>query len=204
VSKAADLVFKHLARHFRRLDSTRLKCERLFSGTSLSRRDIEQVYVGLYLDAIVSFERFIETVFIGYLAGTIIPQSSRIAPRVSLRSESTSRDVVQGGNSYVDWFPYRLTEKRAEAFFTKGMPFCGLEKAEKKTIEHLFIIRNVIAHKSAHSTKLFEREVIGSLPLSGRERIPAAYLRGTFRISPVQTRYENLVGEMASIAQKLI
>mgnify|MGYP001568086396 CR=1 FL=1 len=203
MSSKASAVADEFRSHLNRLASTRAKFENLFASKKIKRHDVEQVYVGLYLDAVVSFERFIETLFIGYLVGRIRPSSKRIVPRISFSSEKVARDVVFGGQNYVDWFPYRYTEKRAVAFYRNGLPFTGLQDADKKAIERLLTIRNAIAHRSSYSMRTFEKNVIGSLPLTGRERSPAGYLRSIFRITPDQTRYENLVAEMAGIAQKL-
>jgi len=43
--------------------------ETLLGKGIIVRRDIEQIYNGLYLDAVCSFERFIEGLFIGLLVG---------------------------------------------------------------------------------------------------------------------------------------
>lgn len=202
MSKSALELASDLLGHYRRLDSTRRKLEKLFKKGHIKRHDIEQVYVGLYLDSIVSFERFVEELFLGLLAKRIAGPK-KIHPRVEFRSDGVAREVVFGGKNYVDWFPYDFTVKRSEAFFRSGLPFTILDKSEKKTIEGLMAIRNALAHKSRHSLKIFEDNVLGSLPLVGHERAPAGYLRSLFRISPDQTRYENLIIEMAQIAKKL-
>ena len=81
-------------------------------------------------------------------------------------------------------------EQRARAFFRGGIPFTTLDKGYKKHLEILLYIRNAIAHRSSYAKGKFEQEVIGSLPLTPRERTPAGFLRSRFRITPVQTRYE--------------
>lgn len=202
MSKKASKLADELAGHLRRLNSTRRKLEQLFSVGKIKRHDIEQVYVGLYLDAIVSFERFVEELFLGYLTGRIAT-SGQVHPRVTFISVNVARDVVCSGKNYVDWFPYDFTIKRANAFFRAGIPFTALSNPDKKTIEQMMCIRNALAHKSNHSLKLFENNVLGNLHLIKNERSPSGYLRSLFRISPDQTRYENLVIEMAQIAQKL-
>ncbi len=133
--------------------------------------------------------------------------SSSVVPRVFFKSDQVAREVIFSDRNYVDWLPYRLTQKRANAFFRNGMPFTCLNKPENKPdlkkLEKLLYIRNIIAHKSSYSRKKFEDKVIGSSPVPLLERTPAGYLRGIFRITPSQTRYENLINEMASIAKKL-
>jgi len=167
------------------------------------RRDIEQIYTGLYIEAVCCFERFLEDLFIGILVGRLKHPLSNVVPRVTFRSDIIARDVVFGGNDYVDWLPYYHTEKRANAFFRNGLPFTSLQSSDKKIIEQICYIRNAIAHKSKHSKKLFDNKVIGDIPIPLRDRTPAAFLRSKFRIAPVQTRYENLIIEMSLIAIKL-
>lgn len=202
MAKGAPDIANELIGHLRRLDSTRRKLEALFSAGEIKRHDIEQVYVGLYLDAIVSFERYMEEIFLGYLTNRIA-LTSKVHPRVTFVSNIVAREVVLGGKSYVDWFPYDQTIKRADAFFRGGMPFRVLTNSDKNTIVRLMEIRNAMAHKSSHSIKVFERNVLGSLPLTGKERSPQGFLRSIFRHSPSQTRYENYIIDMAQIARKI-
>ncbi len=55
--------------HLNHLEKTRTKMEKLLTTGAVVRRDIEQVYAGLYLEAITSLERLIENLFIGLLVG---------------------------------------------------------------------------------------------------------------------------------------
>lgn len=203
MSKPASSLAKELIGHLRYLEFTRFKMEKLLIAGSIVRRDMDLVYEGLYLDSITSFESMIENLFIGLLSGRTICGSPSVVPRITFSSNRVARDIVFGGKNYVDWIPYHHTEKRAKAFFRNGMPFTRLIKSDKGKIENLLYIRNAIAHKSSYSKHKFEREVIGSLPLITRERTPAGFLRSRFRISPVQTRYENLMTDMILIASKL-
>jgi len=190
--------------HLNNLDKTRRKMETLFKKKVIVCRDIEQVYEGLFMSSMTSLENWIEHLFIGLMVGRIKHQSSSVIPRVSFNSDRIARDITFGGRNYVDWFPYeRYTEKRARAFFRGGLPFTNLDNRDIKKLNILYTIRNAIAHKSSYSLSLFEKEVIGSIPLTPQERKPAGYLRSIFRITPVQTRYENLITEIVVIAKKL-
>ena len=202
MAKPATSLANALVGHLKALEWTRSKMETLLARDVIVRRDIERVYEGLYLDAITSLENLIEGLFLGLLTGRIV-HSSSVVPRVTFRSDRVARDVVFGGRNYVDWFPYRYTEQRARAFFRSGIPFATLDKAHKTQLKNLLYIRNAIAHKSSYAKRTFEQEVIGSLLLTPRERTPAGFLRSRFRIAPVQTRYENLVADMVSIALEL-
>lgn len=200
--RPASTLAKELVGHLRRLDSTRKKLEGIFQSGKIKRHDIEQVYVGIYLDAIVSFERFVEALFFGYLTGRLIIPAS-VGRRVAIASDAVARDIVLGGRNYVDWLPFDHTDKRAALYFRNGLPFSGLTNTERATIKNLMVIRNALAHKSSHSLKQFERVVLAGLALTGPEKTPAGYLRSSFRMYPSQTRYENLMVEIAQIAGKL-
>ena len=199
--------FNSFVSHLNNLEKTRKRMESLLLKRIVVRRDIEQVYEGLYMSSITSFENWIEDLFIGLLVGRLKHCSAAVVPRVSFKSDHVAREVIFSDRNYVDWLPYRFTQKRANAFFRNGMPFTCLNKPENKPdlkkLQILFYIRNVVAHKSAYSKKKFEDEVIGSSPVPLQEHTPAGYLRGIFRITPTQTRYENFINEMASIAKKL-
>jgi hypothetical protein len=111
--------------------------------------------------------------------------------------------VVLGGKGYVDWLPYGLTVKRAEAFFRAGEPFSKLTSPEKKTLERMLTIRHAVAHQSRSGQRKFEDEVIGSSPLLLTERTPAGFLRSVFRATPPQTQYEDIATTCALLARKL-
>lgn len=190
--------------HLNNLDKTRRKMETLLIRDVIVRRDIEQVYEGLFMSSIASLEKWIENLFIGLMVGRIKHYSSLVVPRVSFNSDRIAREVTFGERSYLDWLPYeKYTLRRANAFFRKGLPFTSLDKRDIKQLNNLCIVRNAIAHKSLYSLSLFEKEIIGSIPLTQQERKPAGYLRSVFRITPSQTRYENLITEMVSIVKKL-
>lgn len=193
-----------LISHLNNLNKTRKKMEVLLKRGVIVRRDIEQVYEGLFMGSITSLENWLENLFIGLMVGRIKHNSPLVVPRVSFNSDLIAREVTFGGRSYLDWLPYgKYTTKRAKAFFRNGVPFTNLGNRDIKKLDILYTIRNAIAHKSHHSLRLFQEEIIGSNPISQQERNPAGYLRGIFRIAPSQTRYENLITEMVLTVKKL-
>jgi hypothetical protein len=200
VSVPATSCFGEFIGHINNLEYTRVKSEKLFSAHYLTRRDIEQIYKGLFLEAFCFFEQFIENLFVGLVVSKYSHSSAKIVPGLVLRSSNIARDIIFGGKKYVDWLPYHWTEQRALAFFLNGIPFSKLKKADKDTLEQLCYIRNAIAHKSQHSKEVFEQKIISSLSLTPRDSNPAPYLRTVFRISPKQTRYEDCIFQMAQIA----
>lgn len=192
-----------LAGHFRNLEKTRNKMERLMVNGSVVRRDIEQVYAGLYLDALTQFERMVETLFLGLLVGRLSSSLLGFGSRISVNSDQVARDVVFATRRYVDWLPYDSTEERAKLFFRNGLPFTSLDSAEKSSLTRVQFVRNAIARKSRYAIRQFETKVVGESTLMPRERTPTGYLRSTYRAAPAQTRYNELVGHLASVAIKL-
>ena len=189
--------------HLRYIEPTRTKMETFMSKGIIVRRDIEQIYKGLYLEAFCSFERFIEDLFIGLLVGRLAHTSPQVIPRVTFKSDIIARDVVLGGKRYVDWLPYDHMAERARAFFRNGLPFTSLQSYDVQTIAQICYMRNALTHRSSYAKKIFERKVIGTIPIAPRERNPEGFLRSKFRIAPAQTRYESIIIEMANIATKL-
>lgn len=56
-----------LTNKFKALDRTRIKIVKFEIAGSMTKRDLERVYEGLFLSAHVAFEGFIEHLFIGLL-----------------------------------------------------------------------------------------------------------------------------------------
>ena len=201
--RTATTVSDRFYGHMRYLDMTRRKMERLLATKQIVVRDVNQIYAGLYLDAIASFEKMIEDLFIGLATGRLESNSVQIVPLVSFANNKAVRPIIFAGRSYADWLPYHYTERRAKVFFREGIPFTSLSSGDKTQLETLGVIRNAIAHRSDYSTRLFQNRVIGSQSLMNREKSPAGYLRSIFRASPLQRRYEDFVNSMATIAVKL-
>lgn len=204
MSKQSILLFNKLNNHLKNLEYTRKKIEKLVSKDIIVKRDVEQVYKGLFLEIYSSFENFIEELFLGLLLDKYV-QNSSVCTKVSFKSTKMARKVVFGGKPYVDWLPYKEhTVKRAKIFFRKGFPFTCLSEDEKNKLKECNIIRNVIAHKSKAAISRFDKEVIGSGLLPPAEKKPIGYLRGAFRQYPLQTRYENYLIYINNISYKIV
>ena len=191
------------AGHLCYLDQTRKKMDNLLVARGIVHRDIHQVYAGLYIEAITSFERLIENLFVGLLSGSVTSTANQVTPLVSFRNRQAMRSIVYGGRKFGDWLPYDRTEQLANRFFRNGLPFTSLNSADKRHIGTVMYIRNAIAHKSDYSKRMFERNVLRGQMLTSREKTPTGYLRSVFRTAPAQNRYQQLTIEMASIATKL-
>ena len=202
MAKALIDFISELNHDFSILEKTRKKVESLFGKGDLTRKEIEQIYGTLFLNAFIIFEDFIEEIFLGLVTGEV--ESSKVKPKILIKNKRIAREIVFSGKRYTDWFPYEeQTLKLANIFFRKGFPFAILDNSDSPILKKLCYIRNALAHKSTYSLKLFEDKVLSSVPLTQREKYPATFLRSDFRSSPAQTRYELYIIEMMNIAIKL-
>lgn len=201
-SKLADI----LIRRYRSLESSRLEVEKLLAKGHITRRAVTHSYEGLFLSAHVAFESFLEDLFVGLLVHNRGLESSRhdVVPRVVVKSHKVARELItRPGRPYVDWLPYDHTLRLAEKYFRGARPFSGLTEAQLQHLRRCNTIRNVIAHKSRHSLEKFQKQVVQSTPLPPHERVAVGYLRGLFRTSPSQSRFENYLAQLLLIARAL-
>ncbi len=202
MAKSTAAISTDFKKRLNSLEYTRKRIDKLSIDGLITRRDIEQIYQGLFLEATAAFESSVEKLFLGLLTKKITPNSTRTIPKVFFSSNAIAMPIIFNG-PYYDWFPYYKTLQRANHFFKNGHPFTVLNRSDEDKIEIFLIIRNTIAHKSAHAKKRFEVNVIGSTTLSPRERRVGTYLTSNFRSSPQQTRYKNFILSMASIFEKI-
>lgn len=202
--RQSSALSKDLITHLDSLNKTRVKMEKLFDGKNISKRDIEKVYEALYLRTITFFEGFIEELFFGLLTKRINSSIRNVVARVDLKSDSVARDIVFSGKQYIDWLPYQRTQDLAEIYFRGGRPFVFLDNRDKGDIKNMLKIRNVIAHQSASSLRIFQDDIISNtIGLLPREKTPAGFLRNQFRTSPDQTRLELYQLRTIEMAKKI-
>jgi hypothetical protein len=192
---------KKLVGHLKNTNFTRIRMEELYSERKIVRRDIEQVYNGLFIDAVTSFEGYLERLFIGLLARKIVIRGLSKISKIHISSESTIREVINNGDRYSTWLPFSKTLEKANIYFVKGMPFSKLSGPDLETLNNILCIRNAIAHRSNHAVAKFQTNIIRGLTLLPQEKHPSAFLRSVFRASPVQTRYEYYVLEILRISK---
>jgi hypothetical protein len=202
VSKASRQLLARLDTRVRTLDTSRRRVDDLATQGTLSGRVAEQMYESLFLNAVTSFETFIEELFLSLLLSS--RRSGMAVPRISVKSYKVARELVIGpGRKYADWLPFDETIKRAHVFFRGGRPFAEIPSADRDVLANALLIRNVIAHRSKHSEQRFRVQVLGQAPLPSRERTPAGFLRGQLAGSPPITRFENYAATILRIAKQL-
>jgi len=203
VAKSSIEIFNLFRQKCIVFERIRKKQEALYLSGQIVRRDIEEVYAAIFLNAVASLEAFSEDLFIGLLARQVISRHSNVNVRVKIQSYKVAREVFLRGKKFFKWLPYENTENAAKTFFTGGRPFTSITQDEGKHLDKCLTIRNAIAHKSRHAIKRFSKEVLVNLTLMPREKQPKSYLRSQFSMAPPSTYYQQLVGEIRRIANKL-
>lgn len=190
-----------LTARLRTTEATRTKVEFLVTSGSMTRREAERVYEGLFMRAITTLEAFLEELFFLTVLGESGHPRARALPRAHFRSRAVLSEFVLGGRDYVDWLPYRATEDRASVYLRKGRPFTELSDGQKSKIRQWHLTRNAIAHPGRHAQIQFRRKVIGEMTLLPHEKTPAGFLGSTLR--PNLRRFESILGEMQKIGSDL-
>lgn len=177
------------------------RIEKVRAARSLSDSDVNRAYAGAFLAFHVAVEHSLERLFLGTVMGRFTYASRSVIPLVSIRSEVVARAIVKGDRKYIDWLPYHLTASRADAFLSGGRPFADLRKTDTAALERLTVMRNAIAHDSAHALKQFRAQFVAGRPLPGSQRSAAGYLRGQH--STGQTRFEFMLAETVAVFRHL-
>jgi hypothetical protein len=190
VAKKSRHCLEALTSRLDTVERTRRRIEQLVVADTIGIRDAELVYEALFLRSVVYFESLIQELFMGLLTKAVKHASPAISPRISQISNTGVRLIVFGDKDYIDWLPFTRTEKLASRYFARGLPFTLLDDNTRQRLGQIVTIRNAIAHRSDFARRQFREKVIGSTPLPPKEKTPAGYLRGIFRIAPKQTRFE--------------
>jgi hypothetical protein len=195
MAKSATTVSDEVFRRARVLAGYVNRIERL----GASDRDLSRVYAGAYMDFVTFLERSVERLFLGLLMQRFHHPSANVL--VTVKSEAVARRLVRGERSYVDWFPYQNTVKRAQAFLSSGLPFAATPKADQRAIWHATLLRNALAHQSRHSLAQFQEQLVVGRSLPPSHRTPAQYLRGQHSAS--QSRLVFHMAETSAAIQRL-
>ena len=90
--------------------------ETLYLKRVVVKRDIEQVYVGLFMDTLTSFEQLIEELFVGLLSRRFVVQQAIIVPLMTFKNKKAIRPAVFGAGTTL--IGYHTIEPRHSPGFT--------------------------------------------------------------------------------------
>lgn len=198
-------LLKSLIYKLKGIEFTRLRVESLFCDKVIVKRDLDVAYSGLLINAVTSFENYIEELFYSIMKGKSSFHTSvrPIVRSISKLSDRDIRSLVLGDNRYINWLPYDVTVRRSKAYLVEGNPFIKLKNRDKESLWKIATIRNVIAHGSPYSEASFQK-LIKDRPLPPREQTPIGYLRSVYRDSPAMIQFQALTGEIIRMSNKLI
>ena len=200
--KPSSRVAKDVASRARGLQWYLRRVESLHTSNSLSKKDVERIYGGSFLEFHAFLELSIEGLFIGLLKGRLLSSHSSVRPLVTVKSNAAASAIVRGDRPYVDWLPYdRYTKRRAKAFFSGGRPFTFLDRPDISAFDDACLIRNALAHQSGTALRRFRENLVEGKNLPRDERHPTAYLRGFHTIG--QTRMVYMLGVLVQVMRKL-
>ena len=199
--RPAVKVYNGLEKHLRSLEITRSRMVSLEDSNSIERRDLEQLCKGLFLDVVSSFEKYLETLFIGLFISELTAQSAK--PVAVIKPKLFIYNILFTEKKYLDWLPYDKTEKRAKKYFKDGKPFTNLTNGEKDQLEEIVKIRNALAHKSKYALSKFKEDIANGDYLTPREKTPEGFLTSIYRRNPDQTQFEIRAIFIQTIAYKL-
>ena len=91
----------------------------------------------------------------------------------------------------------------ASLFVAKGRPFSVVAEPNRTHIQQAVLVRNAIAHQSSFAVKIFREKVPGVASLPTSKRMPGAFLRHEFRVSPTQRRFELYLAAFQSAANEI-
>ena len=195
VSYAASCVSRDFAIDARRLGHYISRLERAASSGAVSGGDLGRVYAGAMLALCNAIESVLERLFVGVVTSRLKVSGPAANPRLKVGSPLIVRELVCGDRSYVDWLPYSRTKDRARIYLNGGHPFTRLSPQDESAFERVEVIRNAVAHPSGVAMSVFERTLVGSLPLPPAQITPVGYLRGQH--SGAQTRFTALLAQCA-------
>lgn len=84
----------------------------------------------------------------------------------------------------------KKAEQIAGLFVANSRPLSAVSDSNRTFLQQAAWIRNAIAHQSAFAIATFRSKVPGVGSLAPPKRIPGAFLRHEFRVSPTQRRVD--------------
>lgn len=200
-ARPSSTVSDEVASRARGLSQYTRRLEGLYGERRIIEVDIRRVYAGAFISFYTYVERALERLFLGLLMGRLESADESVRALVEIRSENVARAVVTGGHSYVDWIPFGYTRKRAQAFFSRGLPFTKLTKSERRAFDRISVLRNAIAHQSSHSKRRFREDFTEDKTIPSSQQSPGGYLRGQHTVG--QSRLEFEFAQLLIVMRKL-
>jgi|SRR5882724_3782498 len=133
-----------------------------------TRRHQEIVIRLAFLQAFISWEKFLDESFTLYLLGMRPPRGRAPGRLHKPARRKDAERLITGANDYADWAKIALIRARAKKYFRNGRPFDRALSGSQNLFDDINTIRNAIAHSSRHSQEKFKalarRNLSGTYP----------------------------------------
>jgi hypothetical protein len=167
----------------------------------LSKNRREKLCESSFLILFTSWEDFLEFTFEHFLV-----LGNKCDPPVKLKiyvnSLDVAHEIICGDRNYVDWVMASDVNKRAKIYFEDGEPFQSAMDLSKKDLEMMRVLRNEIAHRSAHSQKIFKtmvRKAYGSAQKTNAGEFLLSTLPSSFTLPGSTKQYSSIFDYFADI-----
>lgn len=144
-------------------------------STHIDRRHVFFAYEYAFLRIFVSWEKFIQDTFIGYITGKGI-KGHKHKSFLRKTNEEHALELLTGTKIYPEWSKLDDIYKLADLFFVDPRPFKQpLKEIERQLIE-IKKIRNAIVHVSAVAITKFEGLLRANMPRARIDMGPGEFL----------------------------
>jgi len=133
-----------------------------------TRRHQEIVIRLAFLQAFISWEKFLDESFTLYLLGMKPPRGRAPGRLHKPARRKDAERLITGANDYADWAKIGAIRSRAKKYFRNGRPFDQALSGSQNLFDDINTIRNAIAHSSRYSQEKFKalarRNLAGTYP----------------------------------------
>jgi hypothetical protein len=155
----------------------------------MAATDADLLYESTYLSAVGYFEAVLEGLLVEFCVGPRGRKTGHYA-LVKVRYRDAFRTVLLQGKKYVNVLPYKDFLETTKLYLNEGKPFTEIDAGDREILADAILIRNAIAHRSAHAVKRFRASVAGVTSLPAHRQYPGPLLRREYRAHPKQYWYE--------------
>lgn len=124
---------------------------------------------GVFFSAFRSFEIFVEEIFILYSMQKPNLTNKVAKSHLSRANYDLNRNIIKGGQRFIDWASPDTILTRAELYFSDGEPIKSVISTHLNELKHLKWLRNHIAHKSEESLRQYKtllRDELLTIPVN--------------------------------------
>ncbi|MCL5127134.1 hypothetical protein [Algibacter sp. L4_22] len=200
----SDILSLRLKKEYDRVFSSRKRMEKANASNNayILDKDLNLFYDGMFLKSVTLFESFVEEFFIGLLYDKYQLSTKKKIQKHIFKDRKLVLNFILNGKPFLDLLPLHKLEKNTKVFYKDDNPFSNIPSASKTVLNHIFIIRNAIAHSSVSSDTKFKKFIENNHnTLPDNQRSPSKFLQSLKTSN--QTMFETYILEMNFLAQTM-